>query len=184
MTLFSIGAQDGVVPPMMEFNIHKAFYVFNLVANWAYSRWDLIFPEVISTIQAKESQYLDDIKQIDRKVLALVQEEGDNGLKTAINYVTNYSVTAGNQLVSDWFAFFGQLFVKYRDGYVVTPNPSSTNCGCNAVSANYPQQWRDRIVKDTGSHYLYGAPESEGMKEKVKGKVLETKKKTELKAFR
>jgi dipeptidase len=33
------GAQDGVTPPVMTFDMKKAFSVFNLVANWAYSRW-------------------------------------------------------------------------------------------------------------------------------------------------
>ena len=36
------GAQDGVTPPLMEFNDERAFDIFNLVSNWAYSRWDLM----------------------------------------------------------------------------------------------------------------------------------------------
>jgi dipeptidase len=36
------GAQDGVTPPMMEFDDERAFDVFNLMANWVYSRWDLM----------------------------------------------------------------------------------------------------------------------------------------------
>ena len=40
------GAQDGVTPPLMEFDDEKAFDVFNLVANWAYSRWDLMYVNI------------------------------------------------------------------------------------------------------------------------------------------
>lgn len=40
------GPQDGVTPPLMTFSLDSAFYVFNLVANWAYSRWDAIYPDV------------------------------------------------------------------------------------------------------------------------------------------
>ena len=29
------GPQDGVVPPVMDFSMDRAFHVFNLVANWA-----------------------------------------------------------------------------------------------------------------------------------------------------
>ena len=166
---------------MMEFNIHSAFYVFNLVANWAYARWDLIFPTVSSAIQAKENQYLSEIETLDRKVLALMKQE--DGLSAAVDLVTSYSVNTGNQLVSDWFKFFGQLFVQFRDGYNVTPNPSAPNCGCTATSANYPQQWRDRIVKDTGDHYLYGTPESSGSQMKAKSQGFTTKPKTQLKSF-
>ena len=188
------GAQDGVVPPMMEFSLQSAFYVFNLVANWAYSRWDLIYPEVYNAIVAKETQYHDEIKQIEAKAVSMFQEAEnhkdsaarDSARAAAVDYVTTYSVNTGNQLVNDWFKFFGQLFVKYRDGYVVSPNAESKNCGCSPVSASYPQSWFDRIVKDTKSHYLYGTPSSQESEEKrnVKGKLFQTKKKTDLLALR
>lgn len=176
---------------MMEFNLQSAFYVFNLVANWAYARWDLISPAVISAIQTKEKQYLQEIQSLDSKLLAMTSqsaaksslEEKKATMASAIAMATDYAVTTGNQLVQDWFKFFGQLFVQYRDGYNVTPNPSSTSCGCSAASANYPQQWRDRIVQDTGSHYLYGTPESTALLEKREGQKLSTKPKTQLKAF-
>jgi dipeptidase len=32
------GAQDGQTPPMMVFDMQRAHHVFNLVANWAYTR--------------------------------------------------------------------------------------------------------------------------------------------------
>lgn len=32
------GAQDGQTPPVLVFDMQRAFHVFNLVANWAYSR--------------------------------------------------------------------------------------------------------------------------------------------------
>jgi len=60
---------------------------------------------------------------------------------------------AGTNLVKDWNAFFGQLFVKFRDGYVITANSASKNCGCSASNQAYPQDWFDRIVTDTGAHY-------------------------------
>jgi len=177
------GAQDGVVPPMMEFSIESAFYVFNLVSNWAYSRWDLIYPDVYSAIVAKEQQYYNEIQQIDAKALSMYHESG-NGAQQSIEFVTNYSVATGNALVTDWFKFFGQLFVKYRDGYVVSPNANSQNCGCSAVSASYPQQWFDRIVKDTKDHYLYGTPASLKAEVKPKAKIFENKKKTDLLSMR
>jgi dipeptidase len=145
------GPQDGVTPPMMKFSFDSAFYVFNLVANWAYSRWDLIYPDVLKAIQAKETQYMTEVKEIDQKAITILDVDGP---AAAIDYVTNYSVNTGNKLVKDWLSFFGDLFVKYRDGYVITANPTNTACGCSSKNAFYPQAWYDRIVKDTGSHYL------------------------------
>lgn len=146
------GAQDGVTPPMMKFNMQSAFYVFNLVANWAYSRWDLIYPDIANAVDQWETTFISQVAEIDKEALVIAT---DKSMDDAIQHVTDFSVKAGNALVTRWGEFFGELFVKYRDGYVVTPNPDSTACGCNAVSAGYPSAWYDRIVKDTGDHYYY-----------------------------
>jgi hypothetical protein len=164
---------------MMDFSLDSAFYVFNLVAHWAYSRWDLISVDVLAAINTKQQQYYSEIQQMDTKALSMYKESSS----AAIEFVTNYSVQSGNALVKDWFKFFGQLFVKYRDGYVVTPNVESQNCGCSPVSASYPQPWFDRIVKDTKDHYLYGTPETLKSGVKPKAKIFESKKKTDLKSM-
>ncbi len=147
----SKGPQDGVVPPMMTFSMQSAFYVFNLVANWAYSRWDLIYPEVYSEILRREKQFAADIASLDKEAALLLAAKGE---AAAVELVTAYSVAVGNGLVAEWGQFFGQLFVKFRDGYVVTADPASKSCGCSPVSASYPQPWFDRIVRDTQDHYL------------------------------
>jgi hypothetical protein len=55
------GPQDGVTPPLMTFSLDSAFYVFDLVANWAYSRWSVIYPDVYSRIIATEAAYFDKV---------------------------------------------------------------------------------------------------------------------------
>eukprot|EP01039_Chlorochromonas_danica_P003651 gene3651-3997_t len=144
------GPQDGVVPPMMKFDLQSAFYVFNLVANWAYTRWDLMYPDILSTIKQIEQQLQDQVEEVDRVALALYRSQGPS---QAVEYVTKFGVHSGDALVKRWFEFFGDLFVKYRDGYVITADSSSKACGCDANGAGYPQSWYDRIVRDTGSHY-------------------------------
>ena len=81
-----------------------------------------------------------------------------DGASAAIELTTAFSVEAGDKLVKDWVSYFGQLFVKYRDGYVITENEASTNCGCSTANQAYPSAWYDRIAKDTGGHYFYGNP--------------------------
>lgn len=146
------GAQDGATPPMLSFDINKAFHAFNLVANWAYTRWDLMYPELHNTIVSREAAYMSAVLKMDSDASLVYQEKG---AATAVQYVTNFSTQLGNQLVADWGAYFGQLFVKYRDGYVITADSSSTNCGCRVSNGPYPTKWYDRIAADTGSHYKY-----------------------------
>lgn len=153
------GPQDGVTTPMMKFDMQSAFYVFNLVANWAYSRWDLMYPEVLKAIQAKENKFFADINELDNKVLELLGDNAEEKMPEAIKMVTDYSVSAGNQLVREWADFFGELFVKYRDGYIVTPNSDAKACGCDAASAGYPDAWYDRIATENGAHFAVPAEE-------------------------
>jgi hypothetical protein len=109
-----------------------------------------MYPEVLQTILARESVYFTLVTKLDEE---LVEVYNRQGRAAAISALTQFSSDLGNQLVTDWASYFGQLFVKYRDGYVFTPNESSTNCGCNVGNGAYPQAWYDRIVEDTGDHY-------------------------------
>ena len=149
-----LGPQDGATPPLMTFSLDSAFYVFNLVANWAYSRWDVIYPDVIARILSKEAAYFDRVKETDPQVAALLNN-GDK--KGAVELMTSFSTDIGDQLLKDWFAFFGELFVKYRDGYVTTANPKIPVCGCDSASQGYSDQWYNRVVDENGERYLVPA---------------------------
>jgi dipeptidase len=152
-----LGPQDGATPPLMTFSLDSAFYVFNLVANWAYSRWDAIYPDVLARILSKEAVYFDMVKENDPKVAALLASGDKAG---AVDLMTSFSTDIGDQLLKDWFTFFGELFVKYRDGFVTTANPKVPVCGCDTASLSYPDKWYDRIVADTGDRYLAPADAS------------------------
>lgn len=145
------GPQDGVTPPLMTFSLDSAFYVFNLVANWAYSRWDAIYPDVYDAIIAKETMYFAMSAEADVTATDMINAGDVTG---AVEYLTNFSTDIGDQLLKDWFTFFGQLFVKYRDGYVTTASDHQPVCDCVSSSLRYKDDWYDRIVEDTGDLYL------------------------------
>jgi dipeptidase len=126
------------------FSFDDAYYVFNIVANWAYSRWNVVYPEVHNKIIEKESKFIDDLKVIDAKALKLYHEKNP---ATAVEYVTDYSVKAGNQLVKEWGSFFGELFIKYKDGFVAD--------ACSYQEVGYSDTWYEKIVNETGDRYLH-----------------------------
>lgn len=144
------GAQDGVTTPILEFDAKAAFWTFNMVANWAYTRWDLIYPEVLNAILAQETNFLEAVTAMDNKALELFS----TAPASAVDAVTDFSMNLGAKLITDWHTLFGKLFTKYRDGYIITPNSEMKACGCSAGSQPYPQSWYDRIASDTGDHYL------------------------------
>ena len=65
----------------------------------------------------------------------------------AVEALTQFSVSIGDQLLTDWFTFFGHLFVKFRDGYVTTAAPKDSVCGCNTQSVKYSGEWYNRRQK-------------------------------------
>jgi len=128
------------------------------VSNYAYSRWNVIYPDVYSRIIELENRYQDELQVLERRALDLVEVHTNSNTATAtataIELLTDYSNTCGNGLVKEWRDFFGQLFVKYRDGYVITPSDTNQACGCSVGNEAYSNQWLGRIVSDTGDRYL------------------------------
>jgi hypothetical protein len=154
---------------MMEFNMDAAFYAFNMVANFAYTRWNLIYPDLKAKIEKIEESFFEQVLEVDSNVLKMV--DANNGdLTQAIQYATDFSVSSGNLLVQTWKQYFGELFVMYRDGYIIKKDASSRSCGCSVASAGYSQDWYDRIATDTRGHYLYEEVSPDATKQAMRTK--------------
>merc|ERR1712072_513512 len=98
--------------------------------------------------------YLGMVTEMDKKALEIYNSDGAS---SAVELVTNWSADIGNNLVKEWFEFFGTLFVRYRDGYKITENKDSDACNCNPGNAPYLQAWYDRIAAENPSHFLDGS---------------------------
>merc|ERR1719223_356560 len=97
-----------------------------------------------------------------------------------IDFLTQFSVSTANELVDSWVLLWQQLFVKYRDGLVVTPPLDPSECDHNGAmggvvpqvsEGGYNQDFYDDIVTNTGEHYLF--PPSSGT-EKSRKKELKS----------
>ena len=84
----------------MTFSLDSAFYVFNLVANWAYSRWDAIYPDVLAEILQKESNYRKMVAQTDAAALSLLQKADRSNEGVVVEMLTSFSEEIGVQLLS------------------------------------------------------------------------------------
>eukprot|EP00607_Mallomonas_marina_P007607 CAMPEP_0182419942 /NCGR_PEP_ID=MMETSP1167-20130531/4327_1 /TAXON_ID=2988 /ORGANISM="Mallomonas Sp, Strain CCMP3275" /LENGTH=581 /DNA_ID=CAMNT_0024595177 /DNA_START=97 /DNA_END=1842 /DNA_ORIENTATION=- len=148
------GAQDGVTPPMMTFNMKTAFYAFNVVANFAYSRWGAIYPDLLAHITTYEKKLSELVKKVEMRAISLMETDGESAV---VSLVTDFSKAQGDELVMYWNTVFGELFVKYRDGYKITANTNQRSCGCTADNLGYTSEWYDEIAQCTGDHYLVPA---------------------------
>ena len=137
---------------MMEFTFDAAFWVFNMVSNFAYTRYNIIHPEIRAKQTELEWKYLTEIKNIDKKASELYKTDKES----AITLLTDYSVKTGNDTHKEWLNFYIYLFTKYMDGNVkeavevpegyIYHNPKLKQPG-------YGEEWYRKIVDETGDHF-------------------------------
>ena len=108
---------------MMEFTNKAAFWVFNQVTNFAYTRYNLIHPEIRAKQVALEQQYVNFVQMIDAGAKEMLAQDKES----AIKFITDFSCRTGNHLVDTWRDFYGYLFCKFMDGNVKTAIPGEKN---------------------------------------------------------
>ena len=134
---------------MMTWSDDAAFWAFNQVTNYAYTRYNLIHPEVEKKQAAYEKAFVEELNTIDKKAKELLSKDKNEALK----YLTDYSSKAADNLTSEWQDFYKYLFMKYMDGNVKTKavvpegykyhTPDMTQPG-------YSEEWKKRVAKETG----------------------------------
>lgn len=139
---------------MITWSETSAFWTFNQVNNWTYSRYNLIHPE-IETYQAQlENQYTNEVKIIDQQAAELYKQNP----ASATDFITSYSAFTGNKLVADWKAFYQYLFMKYMDGNVknsdgrkLLDNGNGKNIPKAPKQPGYGKEWERIMIQGTGN---------------------------------
>ena len=133
---------------MMEWSDNSAFWTFNQVSNFAYLAYNRIHPEIDKKQHDLEKSFQNKVKAIDAGAEILYKTDK----KSAVDFVTDFSVSNANNLVYQWKDFYHYLFMKYMDGNVKTPNPGHLNP--HLSQPGYGEDFYRRIVKDTGEKLL------------------------------
>lgn len=137
---------------MMEFKEDAAFWVFNQVSNFVYTRYNIIHPEITKKQNELESSYVTQVKAIDKAASILYEEDKE----MAVNFLTNYSTGLGNDLVDEWKEFYQYLFVKYVDGNIKTKKEVPENykyVNPDLKQPGYSKDWYKKIVEETGDQF-------------------------------
>jgi len=137
---------------MMEWSDNAAFWVFNQVTNFAYTRYNYIHPEIDSLQNILETEFITFVPSVDLGATELYNQNPD----LAREFITSFSVNAGNMVVDTWKGFYKYLFMKYMDGNIKTPNeiPEGNIYTNPSVSQpGYGEEWYRRIVKETGDKF-------------------------------
>jgi len=102
---------------MMEYSETSGFWIFNQVQNYAYSRYNLIHPEIQALQEKLEKEFIAFTPAVDAAAETLYKTDK----KQAVEYLTNYSSNVGANVFKAWKDLYAYLFVKYMDGNIKTP---------------------------------------------------------------
>ena len=130
---------------MMKFTNEAAFWVFNQVTNFAYTRYNLIHPEVRAKQKALETHYTEFVKAVDNGAQNLLAENKEK----AVAFLTDFSCNTGNDLVAQWRDFYGYLFCKYMDGNMKTAIPGEQNPKVEQPAL--PEWFLRMLIEQTGN---------------------------------
>jgi dipeptidase len=135
---------------MMDFSFDAAFWVFNMVSNFAYTRYNVIHPEIRAEQAKLEDGFLTSTKETDQKAVALYASDK----KAAVGVLTDYSMKTGNETVKHWLNFYTYLFTKYMDGNIKTKVdvPEGYKYHSPTVSQpGYGEEWYRKIAEQNGA---------------------------------
>jgi dipeptidase len=129
---------------MMEFNADAAFWVFNQVSNLAYTRYNYMLPYIQEKQKKLETAYFSEIPKIDEEASRLYKISRDK----ALQFVTDYSIKAGEMAVTEWKSLYAFLFTRYMDGNVKTVVEGQRNP--KVEQPGYDESWYRQVVEDAG----------------------------------
>jgi dipeptidase len=129
---------------MMEFDPDAAFWVFNQVSNFAYTRYNLMIPFIQEKQKQLETGYLAETINVDKTASELYKKNPEK----AVQYITDYSVKSGEQTVAEWKKLYAFLFTRFMDGNVKTRVEGQQNP--NLEQPGYSGEWYRKVAEDTG----------------------------------
>ena len=64
-----------------------------------------------------------------------------------------HAIAAGGAATARWIELWKELIVTLVDGRVMTLDSSNEVCGCRKAPARFGDDWKGKVVEDTGAHY-------------------------------
>ncbi len=122
-----------------SFSWDSAFWTFNFVSNYTYSRWSDMIVDVQKVQRELEGKFLAEQDETDAAAKKLFEQSP--GL--AKDYLTQYSAKQSELTMARWKKLGETLIWKYLDG-----NPKNEKG--EVTHPKYPQDWYERIAKERG----------------------------------
>lgn len=134
-----------VTGSIFEFDWNSAFWVFNLVSNYAYGLYSFIIEDIKVVQQEVENRAFALTQAVDVAAEALYQTDKE----VMEDYLTEFSISNAEYTVERWRDLGFYIFSKYNDRYIRTSDehrPWPDGVG-------YPQDFLRRAVEDRPGYY-------------------------------
>ena len=129
------------------FSPTSAWWTFNMVANWAYTKYSRMYPHIRETQQVWDDKFNTQIAGVDEKAAQMNEED-------ARAFLTSYSCSQAENLVADWQRLYIYLITKFIDGQErkeengqFKRNPYGNSCGPNRL--HMPEPYLRKIAPET-----------------------------------
>ena len=130
------------VGAMNKFSWDSAWWVFNFVANFANLRYCDMLPEIQAVQRDLEGTFFALQPAVEKTAVEL----GKTDPNLMIRYLTDYSVSHGDQVVKRWRELGEHLITKFNDGYVQDDKGRPQERG-------YPDAWLHEVVKERPTQF-------------------------------
>ncbi len=130
---------------VVDFDWDSAFWVFNLVANYAYGLYSYIIEDIKKVQEEVESRSHAMTKAVDVAAKSLYEKDE----KVMKEYLTEFSVNNAERTVERWRELGYYIFSKYNDRYIRTEDkrrPWPEGVG-------YPEEFLNRVVEEDPDYY-------------------------------
>ncbi len=134
-----------VIGDVYDFDWESAFWVFNLVANYAYGLYNHMIVDIKEVQQEVENRAFAMTKAVDVAAQALYKTNPDMMLE----YLTDFSVSNAEYTVQRWRELGYHLFSKYNDRYIRT----STEYRPWPEGVGYPNDHLQRVIDNRPGYY-------------------------------
>jgi dipeptidase len=94
---------------MYNYSPTSAWWAYNIVANWAYTKYSAMMPDIKKVQAAWEDKFNSQVAAIDAQV-------ADMNAAQAAEFLTKYSCAQAQESTAAWKELGIYLFVKYLDG--------------------------------------------------------------------
>ena len=140
------------VADALNFSMDNAYWVQNWVSNMVYPRYSLMFPSLQQVRDSLEQSYFMAQKDVEDRALLISQRS------ERVAYLTNYTATKADEMLSCWRSLATYLIVKYND-MIVKPEQdgkfkrTETGLGAPVKRPGYTQNFVRELIRQTGKKF-------------------------------